>query len=80
METTLVGQLLNRYRLMQSSCLMVKVDEVLDAQAVDVGTISDTLRAKVFAEVYTIGTNQFGELHSRNVVLQVKLRFLAISF
>jgi hypothetical protein len=48
---------------------MVKVDKVLDTQAVNVGTISDTLRGKVFAEVYTIGANQLSELYSGNVML-----------
>ena len=80
METTLVGQLLDRYRLMSRDGLMVKVDKVLDTQTIDVGAISDTLRGKVFAEVYTIGANLLGELHSGNVVLQIKLRFLAKSF
>lgn len=80
MKTTLLGQLLDRYRLMARDCLMIKVDKVLYTQAVDVGTISDTLRGKVFAEVYTIGADLHCELHSGNVVLQIKLRFLAISF
>ena len=80
METTLMGQLLDRYRLMGCDSLMVKVDEVLDTQAVNVSTISDTLRGKVFAEVYTIGANLLGKLHSGNVVLQIELWFLAISF
>ena len=75
-----MGQLSDRYRLMSRDGLMVKVDKVLDTQAVDVDTISDTLRGKVFAEVYTIGANLHGELHSGNVVLQIELRFLAISF
>ena len=80
METTLVGQLLDCYRLMGRDGLMVKADKVLDTQAVDVGTVSDTLRGEVFAEVHTIGANQLGELHSGNVMLQIELRFLAISF
>ena len=75
-----MGQLLDCYRLTGSDSLMVKVDEVLDTQAVNVSTISDTLRGKVFAEVYTIGANLLSELHSGNVVLQIKLRFLAKSF
>lgn len=69
METTLVSQLLDCYRLMGCDCLMVKFDKMFDAQTIDVGIITDTLRSKVFAEVYSVGTNLHGKLHSRNVVL-----------
>ena len=70
-ETTLIGQLLDGHRLMGRNCLMVEVDEVLDAQTVDVFIITDTLQGKVLAEVGTIDANLIGELGQGNVVMQI---------
>ena len=61
-ETTLVGQLLGGNRLMFCNCLTVEVDEVLDAQTVDVPIVSDALRGKILAEIGAVGANQFGKL------------------
>ena len=77
-ETALVGQLLGGYRLMIYDCLVVEIDEVLDAQTVDVGIVCDTLQGKVLTEVGTVDANLFGELRDRNVVLKIKLRFFAM--
>ena len=41
---------------------MVEVNEVLDAQTVDVRIISDSLQGKVLAEVGSVDANQCGEL------------------
>ena len=48
-ETALVGQLLYHCRLMGCCRFVVKVNEVLDAQTIDVGIISGTLHGKVLA-------------------------------
>ena len=79
-ETALVGQLLGYHWLAGSDCLMVELDEVLDTQTVDVGIVGGTLRGKVLTEIDTVGVHLFGEFGSGNVVLQIKLRFLAKSF
>ena len=52
---------------------MVEVNEVLDAQTVDVRIVSDSLQGKVLAEVGTVDANRCGELGKRNVVLQIEL-------
>ena len=41
---------------------MVEVDEVLDAQTIDVGVVRDTLQGKMLAEVGTIDANLLGKL------------------
>ena len=41
---------------------MVEVNEVLDAQTVDVRIVRDSLLGKVLAEVGTVDANQCGEL------------------
>jgi len=56
---------------------MVEVDEMLDAQAIDVCIVSNALRGKVLAEIGTIGANQLGNLGNGDVVLQIELRLLA---
>jgi len=45
----MIGQLLGAYWLMGCDCLMVEVNEVLDAQTVDVRIVSDSLQGKVLA-------------------------------
>ena len=77
-ETTLVSHLSDRYRLTSSDSLMVEVDKVLDAQSVDVGIVSDTLRGKVPAEVGTVNANQCCKLGNGDIVLQIESRFLTM--
>ena len=57
---------------------MVETDEVLDAQTIDIGIVSDALRSEIPAEIEAVGTNQFGKLIGGNVVLQIELSILAI--
>ena len=71
-ETTLESQLLNHYWLMVSDCLVVEVDEVLDAQTVDVAIVSHTQTGEMLAQIETVGANQVGKLGNGNVVLQIK--------
>ena len=68
-KATLVGQLLCSYRLMGCGCLMVKTDEVLDAQTVDVGIVSHSLTGEMLAQIETVGANQVGKLGKSEVVL-----------
>ena len=77
-ETALVGKLFGYHRLAGGDCLMVELDEVLYAQAVDVGIVGAALHGKVLAEIDAVGAYQFGELRHRDVVLQVEPRLLAI--
>ena len=51
---------------------------MLDAQAVDVGIVSDALGGKMPAKIGAIGANLLGELDNGNVVLQIELLFLAV--
>ena len=74
----MVGQLLGSYRLVGFGCLTVEADEVLDAQAIDVGVVRDTLQGKVLAEIGAIDADVQGKLRKGNVVLQIELLFLAI--
>ena len=73
-----MGQLLDGLRLTVGGCLMVEVDEVLDAQPIDVGIISHALTGKILAEIGTIRANDFGKLKKCQVMLQVELRVDAI--
>jgi|GEM_PF-5559102 len=57
---------------------MVEIDEVLDAQTIDIGIVSDALRSEIPAEIEAVGTNQLGKLIGGNVVLQIELSILAI--
>ena len=47
---------------MGSGGLVVEVDEILDAQAVNVGIVCDALQSEMLAEVGAVGTNMFGKL------------------
>ena len=77
-ETALEGQLLNSYRQMGCGSLLVEVDEVVDAQTVDVGIVGGTLLCKVLAEIDAVDAYLSGELGKGYVVLQVELRLLAV--
>ena len=61
--------MLRSYRLIGCGRLMVEVNEVLDAQTVDVCIVSDTLHGKVLAKVGAVDANQCGQLGNRDVIL-----------
>ena len=65
---------------MAGGCLLIELHEVPDAQAVDVGIVGDALLGKVFAQIGAVGAYLLGQLCHRNVVLQIKLRLLAVLF
>ena len=77
-ETTLKSQFLHRQELVLCGSLMAEVDEVLDAQAVDVGIVGDALTGEILAQIKTVGSNSLCKLGSGNVVLQIELRLLAM--
>ena len=79
-ETTLVSQLSDRYSLMGSVCIMVKLDKVLDAQSVDVGIVSHAMTGEILAQIETVGSNGLSKLWERDVVLQIELLLLAMLF
>lgn len=51
-----------------------------DAQAVDVGVVGQALLGEVLTEVVVVGANGLGELRKGEVVLQVKLRVVTMTF
>jgi hypothetical protein len=77
-ETTLVSQLLDRYRLMASDSLMVETDEMLDAQSVDVDIISHALTGEMLTQIETVGSNNLSKLREGDVILQIESRLLAM--
>ena len=72
------GQLLGHDGLSGSDDLLVAVDEVVDAQVIDIAVVGDALTGEIHAEVGTVGANGLGQLLQREVVLQVKLCFYAV--
>ena len=68
-KATLVGQFLSAYRLTVCYCLLVKTDEVLDAQTVDVGIVSNALTGEILAQIEAVGSNNLSKLGKGNVVL-----------
>ena len=75
-----VGQLLGGERLARGDGLMVAADEVLDAQAVDVGIVCEPLLGEESAQVGVVGADSLGELRQGEVVLQVELCGYAMLF
>ena len=54
--------------------LLVAVDEVVDAQVVDIDVVGDALPRKILAEIVAVGAYLLGQLLQGEVVLQVELR------
>ena len=72
-ETALLCQLLGANGLSGSSNLLVAVDEVVDAQVVDIGVIGNALTREILAEIVAVGANGLSQLQKGEVVLQVEL-------
>ena len=66
------GQLLGNDRLSGSGGLLIEADEVVDAQIVNIGIVSDALTGEILAEIGTVGANRLSQLLKGQVVLQVK--------
>ena len=79
-EAALIGQLLHRYRLMGCVCFLVEVNEVLNAQTVDVGIVGGALLGKVLTEIDTVDAYLYGKLREGHVVLQIELRLFTVPF
>lgn len=54
-EPTLIGQLLGNDRLTVGDGFTVEVDEMPDAQTVDVGIVGGALQGEVLTEIHAIG-------------------------
>jgi hypothetical protein len=61
-EATLVGQLFGTDGQAGGGSLLVEVDEVVDAQIVDIGIVGDALTREILAEIRAVGTNGLGQL------------------
>ena len=68
-EAALVGQLLGGESALVSDGFTVEVDEVIDAQAVDVSVVGQALLGEILAEVIVVGANGLSKLGKREVVL-----------
>ena len=73
MVATFSGQLLGTDGLSASGEFLIAFDEVVDAQVVDIGIVSDALTREVLAEVVAVGANGLSQLLHGEVVLQVEL-------
>ena len=71
---TFVGQLLDGIELMGAGYLLIAADEVVDAQIINIGIVSDALTGEILAEIAAVSTNRTRQLLKAQVVLQVKLR------
>ena len=85
MVAALLGQLLGGDRLTigtgglaGAAGLAVAVDEVVDAEVVDVGVVACALTGEILAEIVAVHADGSRELRQGQVRLQVKLRVLAV--
>ena len=63
---------------MSSGCLAVKIEEVLDAQSVDIGIVSHASTGEILTQIETVGSDSLCKLGNGNVVLQIESRILAM--
>ena len=78
MVATLKSQLLGDDRAMSSDSFVIKTDEMIDSQIVDIGIVIHALTGEILAEIKAVNTNLSGESGNINVMLQVEMRFLTI--
>ena len=78
--TAFVGQLLGDDGLSGSGKRLVAADEMVDAQIIDIGIVSDALTGEILAEIVTVGANGLSQLLQGQVMLQVELRGDAVLF
>ena len=72
--TAVAGQLLGCEGALGGDGIAVEMDEVIDAQIVDVGIVGGVLAGEILAKIETVGTNGLCKLGDGQVVLQVELR------
>ena len=78
LESTLIGQLLSGEGTLGGGSLTIEIGEMMDAQIVDIGIVSDALTGEILPEISSVGTNSSTKLCKGQVVLQKELRFLAV--
>ena len=78
MVAAFAGQLLDGECLPGGRDLLISADEVVNAQIVDIGIVSDALTCEIVAEIGTVGANRMSQLLKSQVVLQVKLCIYAV--
>ena len=62
------------------SCFAIEMDEVVDAQAVDVVVIGRPLFFEIATQIVAVRLDGIGQLHQRQVVLLVQLLAFAALF
>ena len=73
------GQVLGSEGLMGVDGIAVVAVEVIDAEVVDIGIVSDALTGEIAAEIEAVGANSLSQLGKGQVVLQVELRLYAVT-
>ena len=77
-EAALAGQLLRGEGTLVGNGFIIEIDEMADAQPIDVGVVGQTLLGEVLAEIVVVGADGLRELGQGEVVLQVQLGSLAM--
>ena len=77
-EAALAGQLLRGEGTLVGNGFIIEIDEMADAQPVDVGVVGQTLLGEILAEIVVVGADGVRELRQGEVVLQVQLGSLAM--
>ena len=67
--TAIVSQLLGGEVTLGCYSLTIKADKMIDAQIVDIGIVSRAQTREILAEIETVGTNGFGKLEKRQIML-----------
>ena len=80
METAFIRQLLGGKNPLAGDRLVIQADEMVNAQAVDVGVIGEAPLGKVLAQIIAVCPDGLGELGEGEVVLQEKMLFFAVLF
>jgi hypothetical protein len=67
--TAIVSQLLGGEVTLGCYSLTIKADKMIDAQIVDICIVANTLTGEILTEIETVGTNGFGKLEKRQIML-----------
>ena len=68
------GELLGNDGLLGCDSLAIEVDEVVDAEVVDISIVSDALTGEILTEIVAVGAHSLRQLQKRQVMLQIKIR------
>ena len=68
-EAALIGQLLGADGLSGSDALLIALDEMVDAQIVDISVVGDALTGKILAEIGAVCADGHGQLLTGELVL-----------